>query len=168
MNVELRPVPSEEREVLANLLEKYDYEFSQYNNRDVNQLGLYGYPYLDYYWNEKSRWAYFIEVDGKPAGFVMVNDYHEPGEREVNFKIAEFFVMFKYRCAGVGRQAFFKTLDTHRGRWQLVCHPKNTASVHFWSKTIDEYTKGSYELVEAYSFCKYEDGSLANAFFFSS
>lgn len=53
MNVELQRVKLEEREILSNLLEKYDYEFSQYDNRDVNKLGLYGYQYLDYYWTEK-------------------------------------------------------------------------------------------------------------------
>ena len=55
MKVELQLVKLEEREILSNLLEKYDYEFSQYDNRDVNKLGLYGYQYLDYYWTEKNR-----------------------------------------------------------------------------------------------------------------
>jgi len=74
MQVDLRPVALEDREILANLLEKYDYEFSQYDDRDVNKLGLYGYKYLDFYWTEDDRFAYFIEVDGKLAGFVMVNN----------------------------------------------------------------------------------------------
>lgn len=65
MDVALREVPLEEREILANLLEKYLYEFSQYDGCDINKLGLYGYKYLDCYWLEDKRWAYFIEVDGK-------------------------------------------------------------------------------------------------------
>lgn len=38
MNIELRQVQLEDREILSNLLEKYDYEFSQYDNRDVNKV----------------------------------------------------------------------------------------------------------------------------------
>ena len=102
MQVELQPVSIEKREILANLLEKYEYEFSQWNLCDVNPLGLYGYKYLDCYWLEENRWAYFILADGKLAGFVMVNDYAEAPERATDFSMAEFFVMHKYRRAGVG------------------------------------------------------------------
>ena len=168
MNIKLKQVLLEDREILKNLLEKYDYEFSQYDGRDVNKLGLYGYQYLDYYWNEKNRWAYFIEVDGKLIGFVMVNDYSEVEDRKTDFVIAEFFVMYKYRCLGIGKEVFFRLLDLHKGTWQLKRHPKNIPSVHFWNKVIDEYTKGDYEMVASYPKTEYADGTLADVFFFKS
>ena len=166
MKVELKPVSFDEKEILRNLLEKYDYEFSQWDKRDVNQLGLYGYQYLDYYWTEDKRWAYFILVDDKLAGFVMVIDLPEVHDRETDFQMAEFFVMYKYRRMGVGKQAFFKTLEMHQGRWQLKRHPGNSASVDFWDNVIYEYTKGQFELVKAYPQTEYEDGTLADVFFF--
>lgn len=168
MDVELKPVRLEDREILSNLLEKYDYEFSQYDNRDVNRLGLYGYKYLDYYWTEDKRWAYFIEVDGKLAGFVMVITLPEVEDRETDFSIAEFFVMYKYRRFGVGKQAFFKVLDIHKGKWQLKRHPKNIPSVIFWNKVVSEYTKGNYELIESHPETEYDDGTLGDVFFFES
>ena len=168
MKVELRQVQIEDREILSNLLEKYDYEFSQYDDRDVNKLGLYGYQYLDYYWNEEKRWAYFIEAEGKLAGFAMVNDLPEVEDRETDFQLAEFFIMYKYRRLGIGRQAFFRVLDMHIGRWQLKRHPKNKVAAHFWNKVIDEYTKSNYELVTSYRNTEYNDGSLGDVFFFSS
>lgn len=168
MNIELRQVCLEDREILSNLLEKYDYEFSQYDNRDVNRLGLYGYKYLDYYWTEEKRWAYFIVVDQKLAGFIMVNDYSEVEDRKTDFVISEFFVMYKYRRLGVGRQAFFKVLTLHKGTWQLKRHPKNIPSVHFWNKAVCEYTKGKYEMIESYPNTEYDDGTLADVFFFES
>ncbi|MCL2564598.1 MAG: GNAT family N-acetyltransferase [Defluviitaleaceae bacterium] len=167
MNIELRLVPLDEREILLNLLEKYEYEFSQYNNRDVNKLGLYAYPYLDYYWIEKNRWAYFIEVDGKLAGFVMVHT-HPYKDTETDFNLAEFFVMYAYRRSGIGKEAFFKTLDIHKGQWQLAYIPKNEPSAHFWHKAVDEYTKGEYELVKSHPNAKHIDGSLCDVFFFKS
>lgn len=168
MKVDLKTVTIEEREILSNLLEKYSYEFSQYDNRDVNALGLYGYQYLDYYWNEERRWAYFIIVKGRLAGFIMVNDLPEVDDRETDFQIAEFFVLHKYRRSGVGKKAFFSVLNRHKGKWQLKRHPENIPSVHFWDRVIDEYTKGAYELVQAYPGTEYEDGTLGDVFFFES
>lgn len=168
MQVTLRQARFEDREILANLIEKYEYEFSQYDDRDVDQLGLYDYKYLDYYWIEDKRWAYFIESDGKLAGFVMVNDLPEVEDTETDFQIAEFFVMYKYRRAGVGKQAFLQLINKHKGRWQLRRHPKNIASVHFWSNVIDDYANGKFELIKSHPKCGYNDGSLGDVFFFES
>lgn len=76
--------------------------------------------------------------------------------------------MYKYRRLGVGRQAFFKVLDLHKGKWQLKRHPVNIASVHFWDKVISEYTNGRFELVKGYPGTEYEDGTLGDVFFFES
>ena len=40
MDITIESVKKEEKEILKNLLEKYEYEFSQYNNLDVNELGV--------------------------------------------------------------------------------------------------------------------------------
>ncbi len=168
MNIELKRVTIEEKEILRNILEKYDYEFSQWDKRDVNMLGLFGYNYLDYYWTEEKRWVYFIKVDGKLAGFVMVIDLPEVHDRETDFQMAEFFVLYKYRRSGVGRQAFFEVLNLHKGRWQLKMHPANIASVHFWNRVIGEYTNGKFELIKSYPGTEYDDGTPADVFFFES
>jgi len=167
MQVTLRQVTLEDREILANLLEKYDYEFSQYDQRDVNKLGLFGYKYLDFYWTEDDRFAYFIEVDGKLAGLVMVSNHRDEGDPETDHQITEFFVMYKYRRSGVGKQAFFQVLDIHRGRWGLLWHPKNIISDKFWRSVVNEYTKGKFTLAEP-SRHEYPDGSFGNAVYFNS
>ena len=170
MEIRLQQVNIEDREILANLLEKYDYEFSQYDNRDVNKLGLYGYQYLDYYWTEENRWAYFIIVDNHLAGFVMINDYPEVPERKTDYCLSEFFVLYKYRRKGVGREAAFRAFDLLHGKWQLKRHPGNIASVYFWDHVISRYTNGNYELIKAYPNHEvdYEDGSPADVFFFEN
>lgn len=168
MEVQLRQVTVDEKEILRNLLEKYDYEFSQWDKRDVNKLGLYGYDYLDHYWTEENRWAYFILVDEKLAGFAMVGRRPEVHDRDTHFSMAEFCVLLKYRRLGVGKQGFYQLLKMHKGKWQLKLHPANTASVHFWKNTIEEYTQGKYELVKAYPHTAYDDGTLADVFFFES
>ena len=168
MQVSLKQVPLEEREILANLLEKYEYEFSQYNGNDVNKLGLYGYYDLDSFWREEGKHAYFIDVDGKLAGFVMVYNYPETGDPVSDHVIYEFFVMFKYRGAGVGKQAFFQTLDKHRGQWCVGYHPKNTASAHFWPAVISEYTGGKYKTINDNPEHMYPDGSIPVNLYFDN
>lgn len=168
MRVELRIVKEDEKEILRNLLEKYDYEFSQWDLRDVNALGLYGYSYLDCYWTEKNRFPYFILVDGKLAGFVMVCDYPEVEDKPTDFTMAEFFVMYKYRKLGVGTIAAKKAFELHKGRWQLKRHPHNLPSVAFWNKVVSEFTKGNYTLVEGYPGTDYDDGTLGDIFFFTT
>jgi len=168
MNIELKTVILEEREILANLLEKYDYEFSQWDMRDVNPLGLYGYKWLDCYWTEENRWAYFILVDHHLAGFVMVNNYHEAPDKETEFSMAEFFVMYKYRRIGVGSFAAKTAFDLHRGRWQLKYHPNNKTSVTFWNKVVSEYTNGKFKLVDTYPGTEYADGTLGSILFWEN
>ena len=168
MDISLKQAQPKDRKILSNLLEKYSYEFSQYDSRDVNKLGLYGYQYLDYYWTEQNRWAYFIYVGKNLAGFVMVNDYSEIPGRRTDFVMSEFFVMHKYRRSGAGTQAFFGVLDLHKGSWQLKRHPLNIPSVHFWDKAVSEYTNGKYEVILSCPGTEYDDGTLADVFFFES
>ncbi|GAB6091518.1 GNAT family N-acetyltransferase [Spirochaeta dissipatitropha] len=168
MDIELKQVSRDEKEVLKNLLEKYDYEFSQWDKRDVNMLGLFGYDYLDYYWTESKRWAYFIFVDRNLAGFAMVNDLPEVDDQPTDFQLAEFCILPKYRRCGIGKKAVFRILEIHSGKWQLKLHPSNIPSVHFWKHVIHEFTAGMYELKRAYPRTEYADGTPGDIFFFSS
>ena len=167
MKIELKQAAADDKEVLRNLLEKYNYEFSQWDLRDVNKFGLYGYDYLDCYWTEKNRWAFLIMVDGSLAGFAMVNDFPEAGE-STDYSIAEFFVMYKYRLNGVGKAVARRLFDEFHGKWQIKRHPKNTASVYFWDHVISEYTGGKYRLVKSYPGIPYADGTLGDIFFFEN
>jgi predicted acetyltransferase len=147
MNITIELVKEEEKEILRNLLEKYRYEFSQYDDCDINNLGLYGYDYFDHYWTEEGRYPFFVKVDGKLAGFVMVNDYPDI-KIETNYSMADFFIVYKYRRYGVGKYAAKYIFDKLKGKWQLKIHPKNIISEEFWIKIIDEYTKGNYEIIK--------------------
>ena len=131
----------EDRDTVMNLLEKYLYEFSQWEKTDVNEKGLYGYEYLDCYFEEKTDCC-----------------------------LSEFFIMNKYRRKGYGKEAVFQVLNMHHGKWQLKRHPHNIGSVHFWNNVIAEYTKGNFRLVEKYPNKEvvYDDGTLADVVFFEN
>jgi predicted acetyltransferase len=167
MDISIVPVSKDEKEILRNLLEKYDYEFSQYHKKDVNDLGLYGYDYLDNYWTENNRFAYFIKVDNKLAGFIMVNDYPIVN-LETNYTMADFFVMYKYRKTGVGTFVVKSTFEKYKGRWGLMYHPKNIPSKYFWNKVVHEYTNGKYETIKDNKEANYEDGTVSEILVFET
>jgi predicted acetyltransferase len=118
MDIIIEPVKKEEKEILKNLLEKYNYEFSQYNGLDINNFGLYGHDYLDNYWTENNRFPFFIKVNSKLAGFVMINNYLEI-KVETNYTMSEFFIMYKYRRQGIGKYVVDYVLNKFKGKWQL-------------------------------------------------
>lgn len=164
---ELCEVTRGEKEILRNLMEKYDYEFSQYDKREVNALGLYGYDWFDCYWTEENRFPFFIKVNGALAGFVMVNDYPEAEGEPTDYCLSEFFVMYRYRRTGLGAWAATSMFDRFHGRWQLKRHPHNTASVRFWDKVVGEYTHGDYT-VKTLESAAYDDGTAGEVMYFNT
>ena len=166
MDIEIVKVKEEEKEILAHLIELYEYDFSEYENNDVNFLGLYGYTYLDYYWTEKKRFPYFIKVDGKFAGFIMICDYCYVSKDKDTLFMSEFFVMKKYRRKGIGRYAAKKVVELHPGKWELTVHPNNQASHVFWEAVIKEIVGEDFnkylDVKDVY------DDTLATAYTFSN
>ncbi len=142
MQIELSSVREDEKTILGHLLELYNYDFSEFEDTDVNDIGLYGYSYLDCYWTDDRRYAYFIKVDGKLAGFVMVCGHCYVSKDKDTLFMSEFFVMRKYRKKGIGEYAAKEILNMHKGKWELTMHPKNTTALKFWEK-VETETAGS-------------------------
>ena len=144
MKFELIEVNESEKSVLRQLMELYAHDFSEFDGADVDAHGYFGYSYLDHYWTEPARQPYFIKVDGKLAGFVLVSDYcylvKAPGTRS----ISEFFVMRKYRGQGIGRWAALQVFNQFPGKWEIIQHSGNLPSIIFWEKVIGEYCGGDY------------------------
>ena len=111
----------------------------------MNEHGYYGYSYLDYYWTEEKRFAYFIMVDQKIAGFVLVCDYCEATKEADALSIAEFFVMKNFRRQGIGRRAAEITFDLFPGTWEVHQYLENKESLLFWENVIGRYTSGTFE-----------------------
>ena len=167
MNISIDSVLYEEKDILKNLLEKYSYEFSQYEDTDVNDFGLYGYRYLDHYWSEENRFAFFIKVNSKLAGFIMINN-HGDINIETNYSMAEFFVMYKYRKFGVGTYAVEYIFNKFKGKWQIGYTPRNEIAKTFWNKVINEYTKGKYEIFKDNIEFRYKDGTMGEVLIFET
>ena len=167
MNISIEPVKIEEKQTLRNLGELYIYELSQYSSIDVDESGLYDdFDDLDLYWTEESRHPFFIRVDDKLAGFVLVFNGRQIEEIASDYSIDEFFVMHKYKHQGIGKHCARLIFDKFKGKWQIWFHPRNEAANNFWTRTIDEYTKGRFEVKK--NDTPYYDGTIGNTLVFDS
>jgi len=144
MNITVEPIFVEQKSVFVQMMELYNYDFSEFSNDDINEYGYFGYPRIDDYWNEEGRYPYFIRVDGKLAGLVLVRSCCEYNDLPEPHCIAEFFVMKKYRKKGVGKHAARTIFDRFPGGWEISIWSNNHAAQHFWKSVVDEYAEGEY------------------------
>lgn len=145
MEIGVSRVPKEDASILRNLMELYQYDHSEWDGAETDERGLYGYTYFGNYWTEEGRHPFLIRADGKPAGFVLVRT---PPNTDGENRIAEFFVMRKYRRTGIGRFAAHQVFDMFPGEWQVTQFESNLTARSFWERIIGEYTNGNYEQTE--------------------
>jgi len=167
MNISLEPVKIEEKEILKNLGELYIYELTQHTPVDVGDLGLYDdLDDLDLYWTEENRYPFFIRVDSKLAGFILVFDGRQMEKIESNYSIDEFFILHKYKQQGIGKHCAKCIFDKFKGKWQIWFHPRNEVAKNFWTNLINEYTNGKFEVVK--NDAPFYDGVIGNTLVFDS
>jgi predicted acetyltransferase len=145
MNIEVTPTSVNERPILRNLMELYQYDFTEFDGADTGPLGLYDYPYLDRYWVEPERSPFLVRVDGNLAGFVLVARYNYLTGLKDTWVMAEFFIMRKYRHQGVGEHVACYIFDHFPGAWQVGQITENPAAITFWRKVIAHYTHADYQ-----------------------
>ena len=144
MEIKILKAERADSSVLRQLLEYYCYDFSEYLQTDVNEHGMFAYAYLDSYWIEPGRHPYFIKVDGKYAGFILINKDFLVLDDPAGHCVAEFFIMRKYRRRGIGLSAAKSVFAMHPGQWEISLVLTNQPSLKFWHKAVDEYTNGKY------------------------
>lgn len=163
MKTEIKPVKVDEKETLANLLEKYNYEFSQYDKRAFGTDGLFGYKYLGNYFIDCDRFAYFIYADGDLAGFALINKYPEC-QRSIDWSVAEFFVSYNFRGQGVASEAVRQIFGIHKCCYHIKYHNKNKASVALWNSIAKKYSNNNYEVCTGDE--PFDDGTPSTVLYF--
>jgi len=145
MNILVTPATVSERPVLRQLMELYQYDFSEFDGSDIGPLGLYDYPYLDHYWVEPERLPFLVRVNGCLAGLVLVARYNYLTGLKDTWVMAEFFIMRKYRRQGIGEQVARIIFDQFPGDWQVGQITENTSAIIFWRKVISRYTHNNFQ-----------------------
>lgn len=138
--IEIREAAAGERPIVERLLQLYSHDFSGFAgvgsvHGRVDAEGWFPYPWLDLYWTEEGRQALLLRVNGDLAGFVLLNRWSPSGE-PVDRAIAEFFVMRKYRRAGIGTQVAHRILRAEPGLWEIAVADYNGPALAFWRRAI--------------------------------
>jgi predicted acetyltransferase len=145
LNIEIKPANKDERPILRNLMELYQYDFSEYDGSDTGVSGLYDYPCLDHYWVKPKRSPLLVRVGGQLAGFALVARYNYLTGQKDSWVLAEFFVMRKYRHQGVGEYVARHIFNQFPGKWQVAQIPENAPATTFWRKVITRYTQNNFQ-----------------------
>jgi predicted acetyltransferase len=138
-NVDVTVASFQQKSVLENLFQLYVHDFSEHwAGMPDGELGDDGrfeaYP-LGSYWTEADRVALLLKVDGRPAGFALLNRVSPTG-RVVDRNMAEFFIVRKHRRGGVGTAAAGAILARYGGVWEIAVARRNLAALSFWRRIV--------------------------------
>jgi predicted acetyltransferase len=146
VSVALDPLSTADEPVLNRLMQFYVYDFSEIMGFDIADDAIFfsGDP-KGKYRPEPWRHAFLLRVDGRLAGFVILDEKSRiTGDPSV-MDVAEFFVMRKYRRRGVGAAAATLAFDLFARKWEVRQTAQNAAATQFWRVTIARYTGGRFE-----------------------
>jgi predicted acetyltransferase len=140
-NVDVAPATAGEKPLIEGMFQFYIYDFSEMTPADPDDFeleadGTFGrYEYMDAYWREPERIPLIIRSGGRVAGFAMLNGHSHSG-RPVDRNMGEFFVLRKYRRAGVASAAVRAILPRYPGIWEAAIMQRNAAAKLFWPRAV--------------------------------
>jgi predicted acetyltransferase len=147
--VTLADVPVTRRVIIANLMQLYLHDFSEFaaigtDHGEVAADGRFVYDWLGSYWQDAGRVPLTIQADGQLAGFTLVNRWSALN-RPLDQSVAEFFVLRKYRRAKVGSRAAKLLFERFPGRWEVPVAWYNKPALAFWRKSVAAAIDGTVE-----------------------
>jgi len=134
------PAGPEQEPVLANLLELYAHDFSEFHGIEIGSDGRFGYNHLPLYWSEADRHPFLVMIDGRLAGLVLVKRGSEVSGDATAWDMAEFFVLRGHRRRGIGTQVAHQVWEQFPGRWEVRVMESNLSAFHFWVNAILGFT----------------------------
>ncbi len=146
-HIEVSPAAPEQEPLLANLLESYGHDFSEFHDLELGDDGRFGYRNLSLYWSEPGRHPFLVRINGKWAGFAFVNRGSEISGDESVWDMAEFFVIRRYRRRGIGTQVAHEVWQRFPGSWEVRVMQSNVVAYNFWERAITKFTGESTDPV---------------------
>lgn len=148
-HIELSPAAAEQEQTLANLLQLYAHDFSEFHDLEIGADGRFDYTHLPLYWSEPGRYPFLIKMDGKLAGFVFVKRGSEISDDQTVWDIAEFFVLRGCRRRGIGTQVAHLVWRQFPGPWEVRVMQSNGSARCFWTHAISKFTGEAIDPVYA-------------------
>jgi len=139
--IRLRAIRRNDLATVRRLVQLYIYDLGG-DRWDVESDGTFGSrAWHRRFWTRRGRHHFIILVGTKAAGFALVRDrahFAGVGVRE----ISEFFVLRKYRRAGVGSYAAHTVFARFPGRWEVAELTWNLGARRFWHRLIQRCAVG--------------------------
>jgi predicted acetyltransferase len=137
--IEVTPASVSHQPLLANLLELYAHDFSEFYPLTIGEDGKFGYPRLPLYWSEPNRHPFLVRVNGSPAGVVLVTG------RDFVWDMTEFFIVRGCRRRGVGTEAAHAVWKLLPGAWKVRVRNANVNALRFWGPAVSAFAGQTIE-----------------------
>jgi predicted acetyltransferase len=137
--IEVIPAASEQESILANLLELYAHDFSEFHDLEIGEDGRFGYKLLPLYWSDPDRYPFLVKADGHLVGLILVMRGRAVFGNHVVWDMAEFFVLRGYRRRGIGTQMAQEIWRRFLGAWEVRVMQSNVAANHFWAHAVSTF-----------------------------
>ena len=138
--IEVLGATPEQQPILANLLELYAHDFSEFHDVSLGPDGRFGYRDLPLYWSDPERHPFLAKVDGSLAGLVLVKRGPRVSVDEMVWDMAEFFVVRACRRRGLGTEIAQQVFRMFPGVWEVRVMEANDSAHHFWEHAIAEFS----------------------------
>jgi predicted acetyltransferase len=142
MDYSIRLAQIGEKKIIFALLQSYLQELSHFPGEHLDykdENGIYLYPYLDAYWQEKERYPYLLYDNEKTAGFALVR---KDGD---HWEMAEFYVKPLFRRRGLAAACSADICLRHTGMWKISFNKQNPPGWSLWQKLAKRLSNGAVE-----------------------
>lgn len=113
------------------------------------------------WFGDDSSYPLVILKNDKPVGFAVVSKPAPLQRGQIDFRMAEFFVVASQRRLGVGREAVQLIFKRFAGRWEVTEIQSNKNAIAFWRAVVRECSAGHYrERLENGEVKQYFDSKL--------
>jgi predicted acetyltransferase len=140
--IEIRPALASDEACIDNLMQLYAYDASGWYPIELQANGRFTLRPVARFWTEANQHPFLIFVDGKLAGFAVVDG--EVVDPSSKWNMGYFFIARRYRGQGVGRHTAQQLFAQFRGDWEIYQVIQNTNATHFWRSVISAFTNARF------------------------
>jgi predicted acetyltransferase/RimJ/RimL family protein N-acetyltransferase len=144
--IHLVPASLEDYLVIQNMGRFYVYDMSEYLGKEIGwempNNGLYECIDFKKYWEAENAFPFLIHYKNELAGFLIIDK--KGSELTIDFNVAQFFILRKFKNKGVGRFVAHQCFNKFRGSWEVMVIPGNEGAYCFWKSIIKKYTANHF------------------------
>lgn len=139
MNISLSKIRKKDQQAFKNIYQFYLYDLSSYTYDDTNDLLVFLDESTDLYLEEDQLLPFFINLDDRPIGFILVESGEFTPSFKIDYSISEFFILNKYRNKNYAIYALEKLFQDYPGNYILGQLSNNITAIKFWEKVFKHF-----------------------------